>query len=60
MLSHQAIKEFQKIYKKEYGEDISHEEAAESGQKLLNLYKVVYKDPIKNKKTSKDFSIYMP
>lgn len=49
MLSTQAVKEFQEICKKEYGEDISFEEAAKKGRKLLNLYKVVCEEPIKKK-----------
>lgn len=43
MLSKDAIKEFQEIYTKEYGEEISFEEAQEKGERLVRLYKVIYK-----------------
>lgn len=43
MLSEQAIKEFQAIYKKEFGEDISYAEASEKGTKLIRLFKIIYR-----------------
>ena len=41
-LSEKAIKEFQEIFKKQYGKEISYDEAAESARNLLGLYKIVY------------------
>lgn len=46
MLPDEAIKEFQEIYKKEFGEEISKEEACERAERLFGLFKAVYK-PIK-------------
>lgn len=43
MLSKQAVTEFQAIYKKEFGEDISIEKADELGTKMLRLFKLIYK-----------------
>jgi hypothetical protein len=40
MLSKQAIKEYQEIYKKEFGEDINESEAVSQGTGLLNLFKI--------------------
>jgi len=42
MLPEEAIIEFQKIYKKEYGKEISHEEASFRANNLVNLYRAVY------------------
>lgn len=41
MLSEQSIEKYREIYRKEFGEEISHEEAAEQAQRLLNLARVV-------------------
>ncbi len=41
-LSEKQIKEFQEIYKKVYGKEISYEEAADSAQRVFNLVKLVY------------------
>ncbi len=43
MLSNQAVTEFKKIYKKEFGEEISDKEALEKGEKLLRLFQIIYK-----------------
>ena len=43
MLSEKAIKEFQALYKTEYGQDISMEKTAELGERLIRFYKAVYK-----------------
>lgn len=48
MLSKDAIEEFKAIYKKEFGEDISDEEALEKGTELINLFKVIYRPILKN------------
>lgn len=42
MLSKQAIMEYQAIYKKVYGEDISYEQAMEKGTQLLRLFQLIY------------------
>lgn len=43
MLSDKQIEEYQAIYKRHYGKEISREEAYEQGTKLLNLMKLIYK-----------------
>lgn len=47
-ISDRELDEFRRIYKKEFGEDISREEAREKGSSLLRLVKAVYK-PITQK-----------
>lgn len=42
MLSEQAIEKYRAIYQKEFDIEISHDEAAEQAQRLLNLARVVY------------------
>ena len=42
MISKEALEEFKKIYKKEFGEDISDKDALDKATNLLNLYKAVY------------------
>ena len=46
MLSDKALKEFKKIWKEEFGEDISDEKAAEQGINLLTMFDAIYR-PIK-------------
>lgn len=46
MLSDKALQEFKKIYREEYGEEISDEKATELGINLLNFYDKIYR-PIK-------------
>ena len=41
MLSKQAIKEYKEIYKKEYGEELSDEEAIKQGTNLIELVKLI-------------------
>lgn len=41
-LSPEDIKEFQKIYKEEYGEEITEAEAEKMGSNFLNLYALIY------------------
>jgi len=48
-LSKEAIEEFQKIYKKEFGKEISYKEAYEKGMRLITLMEIVYR-PIKKSK----------
>lgn len=42
-LSKEAVEEFMRLYKKEYGEDISYDKASEKATKLLRLFKIIYK-----------------
>ena len=46
MLSDSALQNFKKIYKEQYGQEISDAEALELGANLLNLYNHIYR-PIK-------------
>lgn len=41
-LSPKAIREYQEIYKKQYGKEISYEEAREAGERLVRLCKIVF------------------
>ena len=50
MLSDKQIKKFQKIYKKEFNEEISRKEAFEKGSNLVRLVEIVYKPIQKYKK----------
>lgn len=43
MLTNQDIQNFQAIYKKNFGKEISKEEAYEQGIKLITLMKNIYK-----------------
>lgn len=43
MLSKEAVLEYQKIYRKQYGKEISYEQALEQGTKLLQLFGLIYK-----------------
>ena len=43
MISKESLEEFKKIYKKEFGEEISDQEAFERATNLLNLYRILYK-----------------
>jgi hypothetical protein len=42
-LSKESIEEFREIYQREFGKNISDEEAQEMGQNLLSLFKIVYR-----------------
>ena len=46
MISETALKEFQKIWQSEFGEDISNEIAMEEAVNLLTLFDAVYR-PVK-------------
>lgn len=48
LLPTEAIVEYQALYKQEYGQDISYEEAQRQGLKLLNLYDAIYRPVKKN------------
>ena len=49
-LSEKAIKEFQEIYKKEYGKEIPYDEAAEAARNLVGLFEVLYDSHIREMK----------
>lgn len=42
MLSQKALEEFKAIWRKQFGEDISDEKAAEEGINLLTMFDAVY------------------
>ena len=46
MLSDKSLQEFKKIWKEEFGENISDEKAAEEGINLLTMFDAIYR-PIK-------------
>jgi len=41
MLSRQAIMEYQKIFKQTFGKEISYEDAADQGERLVSLVRIV-------------------
>lgn len=43
MLSQKAIDEFKTIYKEEFGEDLSDQEALDLSTRTINLFKVIYR-----------------
>lgn len=45
-ISEKQIAEFQSLYKKRFGVDISREEAYEKGASLVRLLKLIYKYPV--------------
>lgn len=49
-LSDKAIKEFQEIYKKEYGKELSWEEASDSAYGLLRFAEIIYDQAVVEKK----------
>jgi hypothetical protein len=55
MISDEAVKEYQKIYKKQFGKEISKDEARLQGGKLIQLFKVIYR-PIPKEKETKDYN----
>ena len=48
MLSKQAIEEFQGIYLKTYGKELSFDEAALQASQMIRLYKVILGYPLLN------------
>ena len=45
MLTDEDIKEFQELYFREYGKNISYDDAYRMASNLLNLVKIVYQEP---------------
>jgi len=50
MLSKQAIEEYQKIMKEEFGQDITVTEAEEQGTRLLKFFEILIKVDQRDKK----------
>ena len=48
-LSKEAIEEYKRIYKAEFGKEISDQEAYEQANDLLELFKIIYR-PIPERK----------
>ena len=53
-ISKEELEEFKKIYKEEFGEDLSDEEAREVAQRLLGFIKLVYRPLPKDKEPEED------
>lgn len=51
-ISDEKIEEYRKIYKEEFGKEISKEEARRQGTNLVNLMKLIYK-PITKEEAAK-------
>lgn len=51
--SKEAIKEFKQIYKKEFGKEISDQEAYEQGSRLVNFFKLLYEIDSRGKNEKK-------
>jgi hypothetical protein len=49
-LSKKAIEEFEEIYKKEFGEEISDTQARDMVENLIELFKIIYRPLLGNKK----------
>lgn len=49
MLSSKAIEDFQRLYKQDFGKEISKQEAMERGTKLVELMKIICKTPKQEK-----------
>lgn len=49
MLSEKAVKEYQELYKREFGVELSNEKAREEAEKLIRLFQVIYR-PIPKKR----------
>lgn len=46
----ESIKEFQEIYKKEYGKELPYEEAADTANRLFELYKIIIESKVEELK----------
>jgi hypothetical protein len=55
-IKNQSIKEFQEIYKEEFGKEISKQKALELATNLINLYKIIY-PPSQKTEVSKNYEI---
>jgi len=50
IISDEKLEEFREIYRREYGQDISKEDAYESASKLLGLFKLAYDYELKKQR----------
>lgn len=57
MLTTEDVKEYQVIFKKVYGEDITFEQAMEQGARLLNFFKVITRPEIVRSSISKEVKL---
>lgn len=48
-----GLKKFRKIYKEEYGKDLTYEEAKEAGSNLVNFFKLLIEIDQRNKQKKK-------
>jgi hypothetical protein len=53
-MSYESLKKFKEIYKKQFGEEISDEEARESGERLLTFMRVLLKVDQKEQREKED------
>ena len=53
MLSKQAIEEYQKIFKEEFGQEITIAEAEEQGTRLLKFFEILIKIDVQKNNASK-------
>ena len=53
-ITQKALEEFKKIYKKEFGEDLSDDEALEIAQRVLGFFSLIYR-PLPNQEKSPKF-----
>ena len=53
MVSDASLQKFKELYQKRYGINLSNEEAFEKANRLINLYRAVYK-PDANKNNNKN------
>lgn len=51
--SSDGLKEFRRIYKEEYGKDLTYEEAKEAGANLVNFFKLLIEIDQRNKQDKK-------
>jgi hypothetical protein len=49
-LPEKAIEEFQEIYKEKFGKEISHKDASENAEKLVNFFKILWECDKKDKR----------
>jgi len=55
MLTKEQIEEFRRIWKKEFGEEISYEYAEKRGGEIVELVRVVYGGKMRRKKRQSEF-----
>ena len=58
MLPKEAILEYQAIYKKVFGKEISYEQALEKGTNLIRLFQLIYRPIPKSQPFSKGGDIH--